>query len=230
MAERVNITTAAKLTGRAEKTIRAWLAEDPCPLSIEYGQYRGGRKQGKGRGAPVTKGRTRLLDVGELQALHVKRGGVDWHAQYLPGEDMRAVLERLAAVEATLEALRQRAPYLFGSVARSEPNLGEWIPEDIQAPRRHASASTVRRLAPGAFPSSANGRGRWIEAHGGPGTAWARSWPDVLEWQGPEDAIAAVRQHKNWHDWQPRECADPSCECHALLGAGVPVGIEVSEE
>src|SRR5262249_42235835 len=62
---RVNVTTAAKLTGRSEKTIRTWLAEEPCPLSVEWGQYRGGRRLAgtERKPGPVKKGRTRQLDV-----------------------------------------------------------------------------------------------------------------------------------------------------------------------
>jgi hypothetical protein len=101
MATRVNITMAAKLTGRAEKTLRAWLAEDPCPLSIEWGQFRGGRRQG----TRVTKGRTRLLDVDELKELHFARGGTEWYAEHLPMPDVRELVARIEALEAQVAIL-----------------------------------------------------------------------------------------------------------------------------
>jgi hypothetical protein len=123
MAQRVNITVAAKLTGRSEKTLRTWLSETPSPLSVELGQFRGGRRLDSRHGGTgtVVKGRTRLLDVDELRALHEARGGTAWYAQYLPvptgwGE-VAELTARLAAVEAQLAALRERVP-LIEQVAR----------------------------------------------------------------------------------------------------------------
>lgn len=132
IGQRVNITTAAKLTGRAEKTIRAWLAEDPSPLSVEMGAWRGGRRLAAS--ARVKKGRTRLLDVDELRALHEARGGTAWYAQYLPAPaltDVHLLAEavsrlegRVAAIEGELrelEALRRQPLPALPSSTRYEP-------------------------------------------------------------------------------------------------------------
>src|SRR5579871_3414407 len=63
MARRINIAWAAKVaggTGWSEKKIRAILAEDLCPLSIELGDFKGGRRDANGQ---MVKGRSRLLDI-----------------------------------------------------------------------------------------------------------------------------------------------------------------------
>lgn len=97
-SQRVNITIAARLTGRSEKTIRLWLAEDPCPLSVEWGPFRGGRRIE--RSGKVIKGRTRLLDVDELRTLHFARHGTEWHDQHLPPPAIIDLLRRIEQLEA----------------------------------------------------------------------------------------------------------------------------------
>lgn len=155
MVARVNITTAAKLTGRSEKTIRAWLAEDPCPLSIEWGQFRGGRRQG----ASVRKGRTRLLDVDELHALHVARGGTEWHDRFVPVPDVRSLVARIEVLEAQLAALRGQRSWLFASPSEhGQPGIASMrvsapqdaldAPEQRERPQRPASAATARDTLP----------------------------------------------------------------------------------
>lgn len=256
MAERVNITTAAKLTGRAEKTIRAWLAEDPCPLSVEWGNYRGGRRAGKS----VTKGRTRLLDVDELQALHKKRGGVDWHALYLPVPCVRDLLERLEAVEAMLEALRQRAPHLFMPVERAWIPVGQLdaivAPLAIEAPQMPASASAAQQTSGGGdtLPDGLVPVDRFALDHGmraSQRTTWLEpvregKLPAHINLEGWRHAGAhgkvarvfyaldAAERRSFCARWRNtawiRPCEDPACECHELLGASaVLVGSEVRE-
>ena len=104
MSQRINITVAAKVTGRQEKKIRSWLAETPSPLSIEWGHFRGGRRIG----SQVKKGRTRLLDVAELKALHFARGGSAWNERYLPPPDLSVLLRERDELRAERDALRQR--------------------------------------------------------------------------------------------------------------------------
>ena len=58
----MTLEQAARLTGRAEKTPRAWLLEDPPILSVVYGHWRGSVKSG----GKTVKSRARLLDVDEL--------------------------------------------------------------------------------------------------------------------------------------------------------------------
>ena len=41
MGQRVTVEQAVRLTGRSGKTLRAWLAEDPVPLSVNFGYCRG---------------------------------------------------------------------------------------------------------------------------------------------------------------------------------------------
>jgi hypothetical protein len=114
MAQRVSITIAARLTGRSEKTIRGWLQEDPCPLSVEWGAHRGGRRVGD----HVEKGRTRLLDVQELKTLHNDRCGTEWHPEHMPQPDISALAEDVRALTEELQAMRQRVTTLEAIIAR----------------------------------------------------------------------------------------------------------------
>jgi hypothetical protein len=77
---------------------------------VQLGPFRGGRK-GKA-------GRTRWLDVDELRALHVKRGGSTWCLDALPIADLDALRAEVQALRgevsevtelrATVDDLRQR--------------------------------------------------------------------------------------------------------------------------
>lgn len=228
----VNATEAARLLGVSERTVRAWLTA---------GKIRGASSgprhtPGKGPASWVidTDALARLegvtLDNDALRQLEAERAGVS-----------AAILARLEALEAELATLREHSPWLFSRVARSEAHqtaldsldVSEAIRQPVRRPRPFYVAPASRD---GLWLPSANKRGEWIEAHGGPGAAWVRSWPEAKTWRTPEEAIATVRQQKNekkWHNWTPRECADPACECHELLtsGAAVAVGIiEVSED
>lgn len=126
MAQRVNIATAARLTGRPERTIRNWLAEDPCPFTqVEEGRPRGGRRDPNS--GNVIKGRHRWLDVDELRRVNEERGGTEWHAEYLPTPDLAELAQQVATLTERLTALErlvadtqaQRIPRLDAPVART---------------------------------------------------------------------------------------------------------------
>lgn len=123
--QRVNITQAARLTGRSEKTIRTWLAEEPVQLSVELGPIHGGRRdEGTGQ---VKKGRTRLLDVDELRQVHEAHGGTEWNTSCLPRAD-----ERSYAPE--LEELRGRLIWMERALAQLSA-MRSWeagYPEPLQ--------------------------------------------------------------------------------------------------
>ncbi len=122
---RVNITVAARLTGRSEKTIRLWLAESPCPLSVEWGQFRGGRRHEKS--GKVIKGRTRLLDVDELRALHEQHGGTEWHAQYLPRPNVGDLRHRIEGQDRRIEELEAQVRALRGEKRHHDSLPQSWV-------------------------------------------------------------------------------------------------------
>lgn len=161
--QRVNVTTAAKLTGRSEKTIRAWLAERPCPLSIEWGKWRGGRRvevegeRGK-RETVVQKGRTRLLDVDELRSLHEARGGVAWHDQYLPPPDVHALLARVRELEARVAALEGARTVVRRVAAEDSPPPFVWPagPRPSAPPRAPRAPRAPARVNDNPLPE------RWV--------------------------------------------------------------------
>lgn len=103
MGQRVTLEQAARLAGRAEKTIRAWLQEEPPALSVVYGHWRGGVRA---KGGKTVKGRTRLLDVDELERVNAERGGT-WHPEHLPPPDIDALAEEITALKARVRALEE---------------------------------------------------------------------------------------------------------------------------
>jgi hypothetical protein len=118
-------------------------------------------------------------------------------------EQVRELQQRLEAAERG-QARRHAAP-----APRSE------------APIRPASVpaiATPSAATGGELPETRRQRGFWVQNHGGPkGSSVRTGWEEILEWSSIGDALAGMRQH----EWEPRECNDAACGCHALLGVGI---------
>lgn len=240
MASRVPVQIAASLCGRSVNTIRAWLDEEPCPLSVVEGHWRGGHRAPGGK---VRKHKTRLLDVRELQEVNAARGGT-WHPEKMPerftngsadglAAEVAALRERIEHLERLLGiGTRPIAPYM--PVARPEPILGAeptrvpyQPPKPRQRPVSNAQPGLPRppegALSPNMFADnhgvyrrslhSAIEDGRIPQPMPGPFKARSGGIP-VKEVYTREQQRQVIEHIRTWEGY--RQCEDLACPCRDL--------------
>jgi hypothetical protein len=163
MAQRGTLEQAARLTGRAEKTLRAWLLEEPPALSVIYGHWRGGVRTRTGQ---AIKGRTRLLEVDELEAVNAARGGA-WHAEYLPPANVDDLAAEIASLKARLTTL-ERTSRLSAPGWTSLPTDRAIDTDQIHTPLSSQSDRGATYSSPFMYPSRPRTHTRPLRPQDGP--------------------------------------------------------------